>query len=185
MKTTKLVLMSLIMTLASGTVLAKKDQDKKNEQTQEHHDHKVTIVHKPGKPAEEIITISLSALPAHINHGDYILEEPPEPETCFAPTSEDLSGPDLFSNEGNSDATASATVSGCDLQQVEELLDVATGSFSFPHPWNVYSGQVFKLVCEPQPAGVEGGSELVEELDGSITVVINYYCTATEDFDPE
>lgn len=32
---------------------------------------KVTICHKPGKPAEQTISIASAALPAHLRHGDY------------------------------------------------------------------------------------------------------------------
>jgi prepilin-type N-terminal cleavage/methylation domain-containing protein len=42
------------------------------EEAEEEDDGLITICHKPGTPAEKTMTIPLSALPAHVGHGDFI-----------------------------------------------------------------------------------------------------------------
>lgn len=62
MKKITVIMIALCIALVSGATLAKSSR--------------VDVLHKPGTAAERTITISVSALPAHCRHGDYVLGDP-------------------------------------------------------------------------------------------------------------
>ena len=77
---------------------------------------KVTICHKPGTPAENTITVSVNALPAHIAHGDFI-------GTCEEPTTPDFL--ECFCRDGT---VKGACIASCDIFDCTELCgEIALG----------------------------------------------------------
>lgn len=61
MKNITVTMIALCIALVSGAALAKSSR--------------IDVLHKPGTPAERVITISESALPAHCRHGDEVVDD--------------------------------------------------------------------------------------------------------------